>query len=172
MMRLDYSTDMDRIVQAMRKAPRVMGKHLRHGMDRAALELSRSARRKAPKATSQLVNSIGIERPGQFSRVIAPASEHGAYQELGTGIYGPGGIPSGKMPPMQSLRDWIRTAGIEPRDPSMDTDDLAFVIGRSIAEKGTHAQPFMKPAFEEGQDRAFEVIRRSAEDGLREVAAL
>lgn len=44
--------------------------------------------------------------------------------------------PGGKMPPEQSIKDWIRLKGIE--------DSALWPIRRSIAEKGIRPKPYLK----------------------------
>ncbi|MEW6647193.1 MAG: hypothetical protein AB1450_08350 [Pseudomonadota bacterium] len=153
--------DDKRVLDAMRNTPRVMLKHLERGLDRAAHEVAREERRVTPKAFSTLTNSVQVLRTGRLERVIAPGVDYAPMVEEGTG---PGGNP-----PQQTLVDWIRAKRIEPRDPTMDVEDLAFVIGRSIREKGTRPQPFAQPTHEKMQGRVVELVRQSAMDGLREV---
>ena len=101
-----------------------------------------------------------VERSGLYK---------GLYHVLGGAIDPVQGTGPGGNPPMQSLLDWIRVKRIEPRSPGMDLHDLAFVIGRSIREKGTRPHPFAAPTHQRMQDRVVELVRLSAIDGLREV---
>ena len=103
--------------------------------------MARSAKRNAPKNTSQLTNSIKSQRIGDLHHEIIAATNYARAVEDGTE---PGGFP-----PIQSIVDWIKTGGITPDDPFMDVEDLAWVIARSIYKHGTPAQPYMKPAVEE-----------------------
>lgn len=54
--------------------------------------------------------------------------EHVIHLERGRG--------PGKFPPPQSILEWMDFKGIIPRD-GMSKKSLAYLIGRSIAEKGT-----------------------------------
>lgn len=149
------------VIAALRNMPQVMDKHLERGLDRGAHEVAREEKRAAPKAFTTLTNSINVLRTRPMERVITPGVDYAEMVEQGTG---PGGNP-----PMQSLLDWIRVKRIEPRSPGMDLHDLAFVIGRSIREKGTRPHPFAAPTHQRMQDRVVELVRLSAINGLREV---
>ena len=91
-----------------------------------------------PKAHSELVNAITLEklRPGEYQ--IEVAKDYGRSVEEGSG---PGGLA-----PIQSIIDWMAVRRITPSDPKMEVDELAFLIQRKIAARGTPAQPYMEPA--------------------------
>jgi len=152
------------------KAGPVFRKHVGPPVHRTLLQMGRTAKRKAPKATSQLTQSIYEQMSlDGLSGVVAPGVNYAQAAEDGTGRYGPSQTPSGKMPPVESIEDWIRVRNITPDEPWMDERDLAFVIARSIAVRGTPSQPYLKPAFETekaaGQRRIFRGIKR----GIREL---
>ena len=109
---------------------------------RKAIEISRKARELAPKARGELTRSIIPERlgPGRF-RVTA-GTDYAAVVELGGR---PGGWPS-----MRAIIEWMRVRNIQPAGPHVrDERDLAFVLRRAIARRGTPAQPYLKPAADE-----------------------
>ncbi len=58
------------------------------------------------------------------------------------------------FPPPQSLSGWASRHGMT---------GLEFVIARSIASKGTKAQPFMLPAYEDEQSNFINNIERVLE---------
>jgi len=56
---------------------------------------------------------------------------------------------AGGFPPVQAITEWIKLKRIRPKDPNMSTKTLAFLIARSIAEKGQQfrkPKPFIEPA--------------------------
>lgn len=140
-----------RLARALREAPEDITRELDRAIGRGALQVSRTARRLAPKATSLLTNSIGVSRPGRLEALISPAVDYAAAVEEGTG---PGGNP-----PHRSIVDWLTAgnSGISPRNPGDDVDDLAWRIIHKIRREGTPAQPFMGPAVEQEQG---DVLRR------------
>jgi len=128
-----------RFIEAMRRAPDVVMSEVDRVVGRVAIEGAREAKREAPKALSELVNSIRNQQVGlAFHRIVAAAG-HARHVEEGTG---PGG-----WPPREAIRRWIRIAGITSRTGA-DEAGLAFLISRAIARRGTPAQPFMAPARE------------------------
>lgn len=73
----------------------------------------------------------------------------------------------GKQPPVDAIRSWVRSKGITTRDNSIGTNSAdiertAYVIGRSIGEKGTEGKNFI-PEIDEQQ-----IVRR-LEQRLEEV---
>lgn len=138
MIQLNLDTQLLR--QAFRRAPGKLRQEMRLALLRSVQEMARTARRNAPKAHSILTNSIGssVAADGLSAEVRATA-QYARYVEDGTG---PGG-----RPPIRTMIDWIKIHRITPNQPGMSERDLAFVLSRSIAIRGTPAQPFMLPAF-------------------------
>lgn len=118
------------------------------------------ARERAPKATSQLTESIqagpvqGKFAEGNLTVIIGAGAPYAAYVEYGTGIWGPKG-------------DWI---WIEPVDalalrfPAPNGDGWAFSAGHYVP--GAPAQPFMVPAVEEKGEEAADGIGSAIELAL------
>lgn len=84
-----------------------------------------------------LKNSITIEKTFSGGRRIGTNTGYGLYVEFGR--------PPGKAPNSKHLEGWVkRKLGISGKRAKY----VAFLIGRGIAERGTKAQPFLRPAFE------------------------
>lgn len=47
------------------------------------------------------------------------------------------GRKPGKFPPIKAIEEWIIAKGIQPIEKNIKISSLAFLIARSIAEKGT-----------------------------------
>ena len=61
----------------------------------------------------------------------------------------------GKFPPLNAILDWIKIKPIIPKSVNgvkPNNKQLAFLIGRSIAEKGIKAKPIMAETTEELQE--------------------
>lgn len=159
-LKLEVKLDDARLRRGLEKAPDSLIRHISRGLHRGALEVGREAGKEAPKAFSTLTHSITVEQETPLRYRIGSGLDYAPMVGQGTG---PGGLP-----PHQSLLDWIRVKHITPNDPDMTADDLAYVIGRSIARKGTPEQPFLEPALETKQDRLLQLVRQGAERGLRE----
>lgn len=46
-----------------------------------------------------------------------------------------------------NIIDWVETKPIIPQDDAMSQRDVGFAIAAKIAEKGTYAHPFLRPAW-------------------------
>lgn len=148
--------------QALLKGDDVLERHMDRAIERSVQEMARSARGYAPKAFSTLTQSIRVRRPNSLEGIVAPGVDYAQIVEEGT-LKNPG------FPPIDSIEDWIKVKGIIPNDPSMDTRDLAYVMARSIALKGTPAQEFMQPAFDDNKDRAERRLQRALDSAIQEI---
>ncbi len=143
---LTLTIDSAKAAAAFAQSPAILEKHLGKAISRIVNEIARSARRKAPKAFSTLTQSIRPQVLSPLEGTVAPGVDYARAVEEGTG---PGGFPS-----EQSMLDWIRVRRIVPDDPGMDETDLAYVIARSIAQRGTPKQPYLQPALDDNQRKA------------------
>ena len=149
----------DRLADAMARAPGVVIGEADLLIQREAITMARDAKRRAPKALSILTNSIINQRVApMFARVTARAGYAAAVEE---------GADPGGSPPLEAIRRWIEVAQITPRDEAMSERDLAFVIRRKIQRQGTPAQPFMRPAAETTADRLRLLLPQAAARGVR-----
>ena len=58
---------------------------------------------------------------------------------------------AGGFPPVQAITEWIKIKRIQPKDPNMKPETLAFLIARSIAKRGQQfrkPKPFIEPAID------------------------
>lgn len=150
----------ERLAAALAKAPADVTRELGWALDRAALEVAREERRRAPKATSQLTNSIGVSRTGKLSREVGPSASYATFVERGTDG------PYAGVPPQQDILDWVKTAGIQPRDPADTQDDVAWAIARAIRAQGTPAQPFVGPSVRALTPRVQLLLRQGFDRGM------
>ena len=47
----------------------------------------------------------------------------------------------------QAFKEFIQLRGIQPREPEMDYDQLAYILARSVKKKGIRKTPFMDEGF-------------------------
>lgn len=156
--RLDFAVDQAALA-AFERSPRTMVRELDRSQARAAQELAREMRRNAPKGESTLTNSIKVDELGSLERFVGPHVQHARYQEEGT----EGG---GAMPPHSALYDWVRTVGLQPRNPDWDQSDLAWAIAHRIQQEGVPAQPFVEPTVEAFRDRHEDLMRAGVRRGV------
>lgn len=177
-MEIRIEVDAARLREGLRRAPQAIHGHVDSALSRAALEISRDARRRAPKAFSTLTNSIHSARVGDLHYQVAPGVNYAPWVE--------GGRKAGKMPGVANgLREWVKqkVSIVEKAPPEgkkkrkkrkeADADNLldrmTFVIARAIGKRGIQAQPFMAPAMESAEARLRDLVNAAVERGLQEV---
>lgn len=115
---------------------------------RGVFQISADAKRFATDSsdTGRLRDSIApdVKRTnrGTVGRVEAHA-KYASAVEFGTRPH---------FPPVDALRDWARRR--------LGDENLAFVVARAISERGTKAQPFMRPAFNRNRKKIEGEFRR------------
>jgi HK97 gp10 family phage protein len=102
------------------------------------------ARQLAPIDLGELKKSIThvvTQRSGRIDGEILSAAPYSAYVEFGT---------SPHFPPISALQGWADRHGIP-----------AYAVAKSIARKGTPAQPFMDPAYRKEKPKFIENVIRT-----------
>jgi len=62
-----------------------------------------------------------------------------------------------KMPPEKPIIEWIRRKGIEPRDKRLKEKQFAFIIRKSISEKGIAPKPFLAESLKKNRNIVDEI---------------
>ncbi len=156
---LSLSIDSDNLMQALLRAPDLLARNLSRAVNLSASKIARSARSHAPKATTLLTQSIRHTQVSRYEAVIAAGVDYARFVEQGR--------DPGVMPPVQPILDWIQTgAGVQPQD-DISEEDLAFLIARSISQRGIKPQPFMQPALEDNRAQAERNINRAIDAALQ-----
>lgn len=102
---------------------------------------------KGTNFTGALSNSIYVEKR-QNSRIVGTETGYGLYIEFGR--------PAGTVPDFEPLKRWVIR---KLKVPRADAGWITKLIKRSITEKGTKAQPFLRPAFEKARQRMMRQYR-------------
>jgi HK97 gp10 family phage protein len=110
--------------------------HLVSALKTAVTVVTLAAKNTVPVgATGELRRSIGSDIDERSLIGIVgldfPGRNYGIYVEKGTRPH---------MPPIGALDRWANQRGLNP-----------YAVAKSIARKGTKAQPFMKPAYEKNE---------------------
>lgn len=116
----------------------------------AGVEIQKVARDLSPVDQGDLRKSIqvGVSRIGQsISSVIAPKVKYAAGVEFGQ--------PPGTRVSPAKLAGWAGRRGLNP-----------YAIAKGIERKGTKAQPFLFPAFDEKQESVFLIISQGIDNAL------
>jgi len=152
------------VLDALKGAPAEVMRELGRGTSRAAQKVARQQRRNAPKAHSTLTNSIRSARTGSLERIVGPTV---AYAE---DVINP--ISRQPRPPEQSILDWIKVKGIQPRVPGMPLEVLAGLIARKIERRGTPENTFLDDTAEQMTDRVQELLMGSAFKALQKAGLM
>lgn len=167
---LTISPKPDLFARAVSESPARLTQEMGQAILRLVQEMARAARQKAPKATSLLTQSITPRLLSPLEGVVAAGVNYARMAEEGTGLWGPKKQASGQMPPVENILDWIKVKHIQPDDPDMDERDLAFLIARSIAVRGTPAQPYFAPTVDEFGARGETLIEAAIDRTLAALA--
>ena len=173
-MELKVAIDDKTLQEAFARAPQRMERALDEGLSRAAEEVARAAKLKAPTLFSSLVNSIRAVQEGRLHYAVYPAVSYAAAVEQGT--------RPGNMPPPEHLMGFIRSRGGyrgnlgKPGSPKRrrqmdEIRDRAGALAAHIKKHGTKAHPFMAPALSENESRLRQMIRMKLWAEAREVFA-
>ncbi len=101
---------------------------------RSMIKMQEIATMKCPVDTGRLRSSINLWPSvlGAWTYTLSVGVDYGIHVEYGT---------SPHMPPVAELEGWSRRV--------LGSADAAFPVALKIAERGTPAQPFFRPAFDE-----------------------
>lgn len=108
----------------------------------SALNIQREAKKRTPVDTGRLRSSIAIEFSDGLTATIGTNVEYAAAVEFGSQPH---------FPPPSALAGWARRHGMNGKE---------FVLARKIARRGTPAQPFLFPSFEQERPKFIANARR------------
>ncbi|WP_439640558.1 hypothetical protein [Nevskia sp.] len=170
-MSVTIHVEVKNLQEALAKSELVL-KYVDGALAAGALLIQREAVRAAPKADGTLHRNIQTGRLQQLLHQVVSRAAHGAYVEQGTGLQGPFRRASGKK---NLSRDgqarvalWIARKGIQPR-PGVSAERVAWLISRSIARRGTAAQPYLGPAnTEQNVSRIADLAQKAVQRGITE----
>lgn len=160
-MNIECNINSEKVLAAFRRAPDVMSRNLDKGLDRAAMQMVRTAQDKVREndsvAFSVLVQSIRYRRTGALERTVWPAAKYAEAVEKGTN---PGYMPNGN-----ALAAWLKVRG------AANPKRQSFALAKHIFRHGTKAHPFWEPAFNEAEPEMRQIIGRFVAQGIREALA-
>lgn len=155
-MDITFSSNLPEVIEAFEKAPEIMDRNLEQKMSRGAKEVTREARNIAPKAFSNLTNSIIDSRVGPLHYRISPGVNYAPHVEDGSRPHFPN--PANLLP-------WVK---LKLRLQGHEAENAAFLISKAIGKRGTPKQPFMEPTFQKMKSRVFELMDQGVAAGIKE----
>lgn len=153
---IDVSVDTSALGQRAANGLRSFGSTLDRFVGRAAGEFVREEKKQAPKAFSNLANSIQVQKNGlaDYSAVVGAA--HGVWINDGTNPH---------TPPMKPLMEWLRLT--KRVTGKRELFIRARGLQRFIAAHGTKANPFVKRTGDKMRGRVVDLINQGVQDGVR-----
>lgn len=116
------------------EAPEIALAAVQRALYRAAARGSTELKRTAPKATSNLANSIRVFSTQDGAEIVASANYASFVHD---------GRAPGRFPNLDNIADWARVVGIP--------EDAVWPIARSIAQRGTRTRPWFKDYIESNE---------------------
>jgi HK97 gp10 family phage protein len=136
----------------------------------SALKILTDAKRLAPVNFGQLRNQIALEPINDLTFAVEAKASYSAYVEFGTGpqVNVPAdftayaaqfkGKKGGKFKDfVDALTLWVKRKGI---GDGKNDKGLAYVIARSILQKGMRPQPFLIPSYETEKPKLIQRLKK------------
>jgi HK97 gp10 family phage protein len=124
-------------------------------INKVAFDIHADAKRNSPVTGGFLRSKIVLQKCTERSlhAEVRSDAEYGIFVEYGR--------KPGKGPPFEPvnlIKEWVIKKGIAGRN-SKQLNQIAFLIGRKIAKKGTKAQPYMTPAYEKNKNELIPLLQ-------------
>lgn len=124
-----------------KKSPEIVRDQLQRAITLSTALVSRKAKLEAPVGVSGHLKSRIRIRISPFRGIIEPTVKYGLYVHKGTRPHWTG---------VGNLRKWAKRKGINP-----------YALQKSIAKKGTKANPFMKRAAKKSESKVQAIFQRA-----------
>ena len=147
-----------KLLKNLPNAARITAPHLAQGLNRASGIIWEKVQLSAPRATGTLQKSIRRELYPTQARIY-PTEKYGLFVHEGTR---PHWIPKRELEPGGTMYRWFQKKGITDKGHQ-------FAILRSIARKGTKANPWAANAATENMDRAIAEFERTLDDIVKDL---
>ena len=161
----------EKLYQRFKKLDEATKIEVKNEFNAAALKIQGTAKRLAPVNFGTLRNSIVLDETGDgsdFMYTVSATAKYAPYVEFGTGakVSVPAdyaeyaatfkGQSGGSFKEMiEAIMLWVKRKGIgNGKDRS-----TAYLIARSILQKGLRPQPFLIPAFEQEKPKLLKRIK-------------
>lgn len=159
----------DSIKTALENIDTKLKKEVSNEINASALTIQSNAKRLAPVNFGKLRNGIALVRNNDLTFTVESKESYSPYIEFGTG--GKVNVPAdfqsyaltfkgqkgGSFKEMvDALTLWVKRKGI---GDGKNNKGLAFVIARSILQKGMRPQPFLIPSYEEEKPKLIKRIK-------------
>lgn len=140
-------------------------------VSRYTKEMRALAARTAPKAHGNLRKGIEYEISSDgLTGTVSSTAPYARWVEGYDSNYQRGRGP-GKWPPFEPIYEWVLFRRLDIKW-QMTPRSATYLVRRKIAQKGTPAQPHMKPAFEATAPKFEQAMSQVVDQAAREVSKL
>lgn len=134
----------EKLVKQMEKYPAISEKHVNRAINRSLVRILGQEKQQAPVFTGNLRDNWRLDI-GRFEGSLRSNAPYSAAVHEGTRPH---------MPPISAIEVWARKKGLNP-----------WAVAKSIAKKGTKANPFLKRAVEMEQEN----VNKEFAEALRSI---
>lgn len=131
------------------KFPQIAEKYTNIAINRSLLRVLGAEKQEAPYGVSGQLRDNWKVVLGRFEGALVSLSSYARYVEFGTKPH---------MPPVEPLIPWAKKKGLNP-----------WAVARSIAKKGTKANPFLQRALDNTKTGVESEFRDALAQGMEEV---
>lgn len=140
---IELSDAKGKFLKNLPQAPEIASRRLAEGLNQASGIIWEKVQLSAPRSTGTLQKSIRRELYPTYARIY-PTEKYGFYVHEGTR---PHWIPKAELQPGGTMYRWFQKKGITDKGHQ-------YAIVRSIARKGTKANPWAATAAKDNEGKA------------------
>lgn len=140
---------LNKLKTAFRKSPEIVRDQIQKAITQSIFLVHREAKLEAPVGVTGHLRSRMGKQITPFRGVIGPTVEYGLFVHEGT---------SPHWTSVKNLEKWANKKGINP-----------FALQRSIARKGTKANPFMTRAVDQSEGKVQEFFQLAIDNVLKQL---
>lgn len=135
---------------ALKKSPKIVSKHINKAIDRSITRIMEEGKINSPSGFGHQLKTNWEKRVSTLRGETYPNVNYAIYVHEGTRPH---------WTSVKNLEGWARVKGVNP-----------YAVQRSIAMKGTKANPFLRKAVDSVEGEINNIFKDRLSDALEEVA--
>lgn len=143
---------LNKLLKVAEQFPEIAEKHIGKGISRALVRIWGAEKLEAPFGISGILRDNWKIFSGRFTGKLQAGSQYALFVHEGTAPH---------FPPLDAITPWAIKKGIPP-----------FLVARSIAKKGTKANPFLKRAIDKSADGVDADFAEALDNIVKEAASM
>ena len=142
--------NLDKIKKALAKSPMTIGKYVNEAIQKSIYQIERTTKPKIPFGASGGLKGSFFTQFSTLRGAIGWGAQYAIFVHEGTRPH---------WTSVKNLEEWAAKKGINP-----------YAVQRSIARKGTKAQPFLKEGLAEAENNIQKYFAEGLENTLNQIA--